>query len=731
VALDFSKAQRIASQAPPVKLDFSRAQPIPPGASVGDPWAVVATSPANTIPPNATIGAPLSGGSDEIKVDPHSGSLTNLVHAGGAALEGLGEGIFGTLAGGAHIINKIAGQNPGEEPVIPTSVTDKLNQLAGGNDTQHGGIQQVGTVGESIAEFLMGDAALKGMGLADKIKAIAPAMKAIEKSPTLAKVVGGLAAGGRAGLVQGAQTTVKTGGDVGQAAEDAGKMGLVTAGLGALGAVGSGVLGAFGSMATKAKNLAALAEGAASKPEVTEQLANRIEDAKNALHEGYETGIQDLNSRLGDTEISAQENPLAEKAQELLTQPDPEEHPLVTQAKAAVGEQLKPQVRKLLEGIATGETPAEAGADLGALKNGVPGPQPEGRALPPYKIQDLVQLRQTIRKLADGFEPGDVNARALRSLIREPMDDTIGNLAEQSGDANAVQDYANLRQNYASKIDLFDDPVIRKIRDGKVDDAAKDFVGVLRQGSALPSTGKTGYNLDTLRGILGDDGMKAFGRDVFGNLLKDSIVGGENGAGGRFNPARFVDTWKRITPETKQSLFDSDIAGKGLAQLASDAGDAARLQHLTRAGLLVGAGTTIGHTVGPIMTGLGGLLGFIVGESGGLKMGREMLDYVATHPTTWNLFKSAGEAATSDAAAKGGEAVLKGAQGAVNAESQHPLAGYSHLSPDGKFGWDGTQWVPLGKIGTGLSKGAQGAVNASASSDLDQRARSQLGAARY
>jgi hypothetical protein len=225
--------------------------------------------------------------------------------------------------------------------------------------------------------------------------------------------------------------------------------------------------------------------------------------------------------------------------------------------------------------------------------------------------------------------------------------------------------------------------------------------------------------------------MKAFGRDVFGNLLKDSIVGGENGAGGRFNPARFVDTWKRITPETKQSLFDSDIAGKGLAQLASDAGDAARLQHLTRAGLLVGAGTTIGHTVGPIMTGLGGLLGFIVGESGGLKMGREMLDYVATHPTTWNLFKSAGEAATSDAAAKGGEAVLKGAQGAVNAESQHPLAGYSHLSPDGKFGWDGTQWVPLGKIGTGLSKGAQGAVNASASSDLDQRARSQLGAARY
>lgn len=593
----------------------------------------------------------------------------------GGVIEGGGESLADTVAGTADIVNKVTGG------VIPKSVTDTLHAAAGQNGGVADNAHKVGYAGETLLEFLMGDEAIKGLSLADRLQKSAVVAKALENSPRVMKaiqlganiskvtaelgpeeqalikkypVVARLVGAGmdaiRAGFTQGVQTTVRTGGNVGQGLTDAAVM-TGTAGLvgGATGVAG-GVLNKLGDAASKTKNLATLAEGAASKQEVAEKLGQRIDASKDALHEGYESGISNLQTRLGDTTVSAQQNPLSDRAKQVLAEPDPEEHPLVAQAKQVAGDRLDKPVKNLIDAISTGKLAGNSGA-IETVPSGLVDAQgkliptmptvSQPKLAPPYQLDDLIQLRQTIRKVADGYDYGDINSRALRQLL-PAVDDTIGKLAEQSGDASAVSDYQALRANYRDKIGLYDDPVIQKIRDGKVDDAARDFVGTVRQGAALPSAGKVGYNTDVLRGIIGDDGMKAFGKDVFGTILKDST------SNGRFNPEKFVNTWNRITPETKTGLFDINNANNGLQTLTKDAQSAVTLQKVTKG--IAGAGMAGAVGTGLLSHSGFGLLsavGLLSAEGGSIAAGRELLSYIATHPRVLSGYETAAKVANS------------------------------------------------------------------------------------
>ena len=596
----------------------------------------------------------------------------------GGVIEGGGESLADTIAGTADIVNKVTGG------IIPKSVTDTLHAAAGQNGGLADNAHKVGYAGETLLEFLMGDEAIKSLSLADRLQKSALVAKALENSPrvmkalqlganmskvttelgpeeqalikkypVLARLVGAGMDAIRAGFTQGVQTTVRTGGNVGQGLTDAAVM-TGTAGLvgGATGVAG-GVLNKLGDAASKTKNLATFAEGAASKQEVAEKLGQRIDAAKDALHEGYESGINNLQTRLGDTTVSAQQNPLADRAKQVLAEPDPEEHPLVAQAKQVAGDRLDKPVKNLIDAISTGELAGKSG-EIEVVPSGLVDAQgkpipttptvSQPKLAPPYELDDLIQLRQTIRKVADGYEYGDINSRALRQLL-PAVDDTIGKLAEQSGDASAVSDYQALRANYRDKIGLYDDPVIQKIRAGKVDDAARDFVGTVRQGAALPSAGKIGYNTDVLRSIIGDDGVKAFGKDVFGTIVKDSTING------RFNPERFVNTWNRITPETKTGLFDINDASNGLQTLTKDAQSAATLQKITK-GVV---GSSMAGAVGAGLLshsgfGLLSAVGLLSAEGGSIAAGRELLNYLATHPKVLSGYESASRIANSSVA---------------------------------------------------------------------------------
>ena len=192
------------------------------------------------------------------------------------------------------------------------------------------------------------------------------------------------------------------------------------------------------------------------------------------------------------------------------------------------------------------------------------------------------------------------------------MDSTIESLAQQSGDSKATQDYRDLRANYADKIGAYDDPIIKKLQAGDPDYASKYFIGVKRANSALPSAGEIRANTNNLQKVLGPQGLKNFGKQVFGTIMKDSTD--KTG----FNAAKFMDTMNRIDDETKGKLFDLKAANGGLRQLYRDSESAAKLQHLTRVGVLVPAGAAVGGKP-PSATsgaGIGTLLRF---DRGGIR----------------------------------------------------------------------------------------------------------------
>jgi hypothetical protein len=135
-----------------------------------------------------------------------------------------------TYSGLTKIIGKVF-NGQGE-----TSLARNADQLAGRENENLG--QSAGGFLESAAEFLLGDEALKGLSYTERLAKIVPTLKAVEKSPILAKA---LHAAMQQGTVSGAQGYVKSGGDAGTAAEAA----LLGGGAAAAGETVAGGVGKF------------------------------------------------------------------------------------------------------------------------------------------------------------------------------------------------------------------------------------------------------------------------------------------------------------------------------------------------------------------------------------------------------------------------------------------------------------------------------------------------------
>jgi hypothetical protein len=92
-----------------------------------------------------------------------------------------------------------------------------LHRLAGDNETSHGTAQNVGRVGEDVAEFVLGDAALKGLSVSDRLLQASKYAKMVEESPILTRLFQAGVRAARGGVVGTAQGAVKSRGNVGDA----------------------------------------------------------------------------------------------------------------------------------------------------------------------------------------------------------------------------------------------------------------------------------------------------------------------------------------------------------------------------------------------------------------------------------------------------------------------------------------------------------------------------------
>ena len=223
VQLDFSKAQPInppAQQSAGVSLDFSKAQPI--GASAQA--ATAATPPEQASQPTGVSGTGNTTGNETLdKVLTGINDLNEFpANVGKGFIKGVGDTVTG-VAGLLHKARQIA--HPGEEDtLIPEQGVNALDQAS----EAHGFSEGTGKVLENIAEFMLGDEALKSLSMTQKLSKILPQLKAIEKSPRLVQwFARHLPTAVRQGVVAGGQGLAK-GEDLGTAAEQ----GLITGGTG-------------------------------------------------------------------------------------------------------------------------------------------------------------------------------------------------------------------------------------------------------------------------------------------------------------------------------------------------------------------------------------------------------------------------------------------------------------------------------------------------------------------
>jgi len=550
----------------------------------------------------------------------------------GDVATGAAKGLESTTEGIGKLISKI----PGVGGIIP-----KEGLTAEGiQDTPHGTAQWVGYGGENLAEFMLGDEALKGLSMADKFKQISGAMgileksprlmraiqmgadvgkataelgpeeqAAIKKSPMLARLVGAGMDAIRQGAVQGAQTLAKTGSPT-QAAEQ----GAETAGAsGVLGSAFS-VLGRAGEKAAEAGNaVKAASEAGAGAPttvEAGQKVADQIQAANDQMHGDFETGIQKLKGDLGDQKVPYAGSPLQKAATEAM------------EGRADVPSQKTTTLGTAFQGLTGGsDTTKKMLADL---------TQPTKTG--DLTIDELVQRRQQLGEKIGQLTKGATSSADRADVqvyqkLRDGIDDTIDSLAKNSGKPEASQDYEALRAAYKDKVNLFKEPVIRAIQEGDLDSA----------GKYLLAGGKTLDKVNTLTQVIGEDGVKNFGKDIVSRTLADAST--ENG---QINPAKFVKDFKKIDslpPEVKSKLFDLDSVNDGLGKLASDLKTAANYQKLVRSGVLStagGAGAAI-HPAG----GLGVLLGIL--GAGDMGKATEVLDKIANSPKLWGAFRKAGE----------------------------------------------------------------------------------------
>jgi hypothetical protein len=534
-----------------------------------------------------------------------------------------------------------------------------------------------GYAGETLTEFLLGDEALKGMSIADKlanagkvaaifeksprlmravqsgvdiVKAIgtlgSEEQAVIKKSPVLARLVTAGMDAIRQGVVQGAQTEVKSGGDTAKAVKEGAGMTAVSAGLGGAGAVIGGELAKAGKAAKTVETLGKVAESAPSQPELTDATHKAIESAKQTMHSTYDTGIKDIFGGLDDATVPLEGSPLQNKAKKLIESTSEFPEGLTKEQRESVqgvvpGTDRAQRMLKKIAGVAEeegGKPESLLDKEFGGEKKELPEP-PEDMT-----VKNLIKYRETLGEISRDLSYDDKpTLRAVYGLI-DGVDDTISKMAENSGDPAVSKDYEALRQAYKEKVKFFqpsDKPseqlaynTIRTLRSGTKDEV----------GKYLFSGGNVRAKIGAVQELLGPDQTKQLGKDIFKTMVSDS--GGESA---NANPANLISKWNKIPEEARDVMFDTSVGQDAIKELMADTKSAATIQQLMRVTMAGTGGAALGSLT---HSGLGTLLGLVMAEgTGGFAAGRKLLDHVATHPATWKALGIA-----SKASAKAGQA---------------------------------------------------------------------------
>lgn len=531
------------------------------------------------------------------------------------------KGAESTAAGVSKLIHKVPVIGP---KIIPQAGLTAMQKQAEPTNAP----QWIGYGGETLTEFLLGDEALKGLSVADKLlqaskvakifegsprimKALqmgadiskaqtelGPAEReAIKKSPILARLVGVGMDAIRQGTVQATQTGVKTGGDIGAAVKEGGTMAGVSAALGAPAAAVGGALeraGKLGQTLETAKKGAAeaetIAKGAEVRPaaaeatakpplieapaagvvpehkEIASGAAQAVNKIEENMHGSYDEGIKQISSELEGKTIALDGSPLAQAAKE---------------ARADLAQEPKGLTKRLgksLQGMIPGTERGEkmVGTLLGEEKKSdvtpswLMGEEVKGEEAAAPKpeamtVDNLINYRQRLTKMLPQMSYDDPNKPVLYKLVNG-VDDTIQKMADESGSPEVSKSYKDLRGQYKDQVQYFNSASAKAAGNPlRYQVAQKLQSETLNDAPQYLLGGNNSLaKVRAAKDLLGKESMDNLSVQTIRRWAEDSM----NPDTGKLNAKKLIDQWSKVPADTRNEFFSQ--AHDAYHQMVSD-----------------------------------------------------------------------------------------------------------------------------------------------------------------
>jgi hypothetical protein len=601
-------------------------------------------------------------------------------------ITGFLKGAEDTASGVASLIHKIPIVG---EKIIPSEGLTAMKKQA----TPTNPMETLGYGGETLTEFLLGDEALKGLSLAERLKQASGVAQIFEKSPRLMKAVQIGSEALRHGAVQTAQTLARTG-DPGKALEEGTTMGATSAAMGGVGSVVTDALEKAGKLgktlesaqageqavkkvatgteevvpkavATTKPVIAAPAEGIVpAHADIASAAKKGVDTVESAMHKTFDEGINKISSDLAGKTINLDESPLAQAAKQAQSALKQEPKGLTDRlGKSLQGLIPGTERGEKMVGTILGEAPKPASAQDAAwerLVGEMTGAAKTPAAAEPEKltVDNLINYRQRLGKILPQMAYDDPNKQVIYKLLGG-VDDSIQKMADESGNPDISDFYKNLREQYKDRVQFFnsssakaaDNPVryqvAQKLQSGTLDDAPKYLLGGNNSLAKVRAA----------KELLGQESVDNLAQQAIRRWSADAVS-----ESGQLNAPKLISQWNRIPEATRNEFFSQ--ANVGYQQMMKDLaeGEAVnpetkrKIANLVRFGIFPAIGAATGY-VGGELTGAGGersgyygaLAGALYG-GGRREMANDLIDYLASHPQNFVRAGKVAEALNSPTA---------------------------------------------------------------------------------
>jgi hypothetical protein len=420
----------------------------------------------------------------------------------------VGTGVAKGAAETVHTVGQFLNKHLG----IPMPQEILRPELEGGTEAKNAG-ESVGKFGEAVGEFVLGDEAVKGLSIGERLGMTQKIMKLATEHPFVAKALAVGMNALRQGTVGGGQALAH-----GSTPGEAATTGAITGTTG-------GILEGAGETIShftdaqqyvdQIKNFAKKIIGESGSVQTVADVKTNLSAAEKNMHTAFDSGIKTISAQAKDIPVAIEGSPLQTVAQDILT-----------------GDKVPADIRTAMKGVVPDSDKIEPLLDRFA------NPEP-GEA--PLSWDEMVATRQALGKTI-GKLPYDSPIRPDVKRLFGAINDTMIKSADAAGKPEVSAAYKQLNDAYRETTSQLEDKSIQALRNGNPDSIAD----ILMNKNSV-------HNVNNLTKLIGDENMQDVRLDVMQKVLKNSAVNGE------LNPRLFTRNFNKMLPEVKQALFGANL----------------------------------------------------------------------------------------------------------------------------------------------------------------------------